>query len=104
MQVYVTFLGPLNGPLDVGGQCPEKTFNLTTAIERDDTCCCDNEYKCCWDKCNISFAYPDCLPNVSKSRWIYEQDPQHINSLHPELARDRKNLGYFKAFQNYGKD
>ena len=67
----------LTGHLDVGGSCPESSYQHSEIY-----CCCGHH--CCWDKCTWDVPPEDCLKEVQNSQWVYH-------------AR----LGYYIAIQNW---
>ena len=56
----------LNGPSDVGGECPDSTNKYGSY------CCCSNG--CCWKRCVLSSPPINCLPQIPNSQWKYSQE------------------------------
>ena len=71
-------LTPINGPSDVGGQCPAPTYTYAQG-EKEFCCCADG---CCWTRCLMSTPPSDCLQGIPNSQWIYSEE-----------------LGYYQAFR-----
>ena len=71
----------ISGPYDVGGTCPAPSYLHRSGLK--DGCCCDSDYHCCWDSCNLENPPKDCLLGVPNSEWVKNE-----------------TFGYYQAFKS----
>ena len=70
IQIYFSGLAldnHISGPSDVGGICPNPTYEFLHYDNK--VCCCGDG--CCWDRCILKVPPKDCLKEVSTAGWKF---------------------------------